>query len=94
MKKKPKHAVIQKIRYGVRKGKKPQVFEGGWVKNSPHKENTVYLQIPPDFVFDFTDDEAMAIISVLSFALWRRNCPLKVESRNKIKWHEKKLKYY
>ena len=87
MKNKTLYALIEKISY---LGKQtPGVFEAGFVKNSVHKQNTVYLQIPPDSLFEFTDDEAMAIINILSYTLWQRNVSMSSKKRKKLKWIKK-----
>ena len=87
MKKETFYASIEKISYLGKQS--PGTFEAGFVKSSKHKANTIYLQIPPDSLFELTDDEAMAIIGVLSYTLWRRNVPMSWKKRGKLKWIKK-----
>ena len=60
------------------------VFAGGLVEKSTHKANTVYLQIK-GCVFDLREDEANAIISVLSQSLWS-DYHLTKTAKKKLKW--------
>jgi len=46
-------------------------FEAGTVTGSKHKENTVYLDVN-GIIHELTDDEALAIINIMSGALWRK----------------------
>lgn len=90
---KTKFALIEKINYLAKYRGKPGTFEAGFVKFSAHKENTIYLVLPDNHLFEFTDDEAMAAINVLSSALWQRNVPMSREKRKKLKWHKKEVEY-
>lgn len=44
-------------------------MSAGLVRNSPHKVNKIYLNITGDYIH-LREDEAYAIISCLSQALW------------------------
>ena len=81
------YAVIERLSYSGKLS--PGIFEGGFVKQSAHKENTIYLQIPPDFIFELTDDEAMAIIHVLSATLWQKAVPMSSKTKKKFRWVRK-----
>ena len=91
MKKETTYALIEKISY---KGKRsPGFFEAGFVKNSSHKINTVYLCISPNHIFELTDDEALAIANVLIGTVWQRSVPMSRAKAKKIEWHKKNVKY-
>ena len=90
MKKETIYALVEKVSY---KGKRsPGFFEAGFVKNSRHKINTVYLCISPDHLFEFTDDEALAIASILVGTVWQRSVPISRTKAQKLKWHKKNVK--
>lgn len=50
---------------------KNDYFQGGLVKNSPHKVNTVYLRADGGLYLHLTNDEALAVIGCLTEALWQ-----------------------
>jgi hypothetical protein len=45
------------------------VFDAGFVKKSPHKEDDIYFQIGGT-VFHLRDDEVFAIIAMLGRTMW------------------------
>ncbi len=61
-----------------------RTFASGLVRNSPHKENTVYAHWGDD-VTHLTDDEALALGIALIESVWLDTKRLR-KGRPKLKW--------
>ena len=64
---------------------KDSIIEAGLVKNSPHKNDKIYLRIG-DLFFHIDDDEAFAILNSLSNALWCEAILRHAKGKHKNKW--------
>lgn len=78
MKKQTKFSIVEKFNY------KNKAIGAGFVKNSPHKINTIFLMLG-DTIAHLREDEVFAIIDSLTKTLWVDRM-FKMDKKSKIKW--------